>query len=405
MAFKFLKRKEKKSDIVQFQGGVYYLGTSNISQLKLKNYLQAYKMNDAIYACVNMIGRTASGIPWCLFRQSGDKIIEVQKHALVDFKNRPAKALSWPKFIERVFGYYFTSGNCYLRKLVGSFGMRAEIEFLRPDCVRIKTNALGISHYEYTYKGRITLIPPEEVLHFKTFNPEDELYGLSPVEAIARQVDIATLNQAWTISFLENEAMIGGKIKSKQSMTEAQKESIKEQIRTEHGGVLNMGKWLVLEGDMDAERFPAPMKELDSTPLERLILRKICAVFNIAPELMGDARAKTFSNVKMARKALYTETVLPVLDQFRDEFNIWIVQDFDPSKSLFLDYDTSDIEALSEDQKELWERINSAVDRGVITRNEGRKLLKHGKAKERGADKLMISATYVPLDMAAGEED
>ncbi|GAH86589.1 unnamed protein product, partial [marine sediment metagenome] len=155
----------------------------------------------------------------------------------------------------------------------------------------------------------------------------------------------------------------------------------------------------------DAERFPAPMKELDSTPLEQLILRKICAIFNIAPELMGDARAKTYSNVKTARKALYTETVLPVLDQFRDEFNLWIVQDFDPTKSLFFDYDTSDIEALWEDQKELWDRVNSAVDRGVLTRNEGRKLLKHGKAKERGAEKLMISATYVPLDMAVGEED
>jgi len=405
MAFKFWKKREKKSDIVQFQGNVYYLGSSQISQLKLKNYLQAYKMNDAIYACVNMIARTASGIPWCLYRHSGDKIIEVAKHPLVDFKNQPAKDLSWPKFIEKRFSYYFTSGQCYIRKLKGSFRRYMETEFLRPDCVRIRTNALGISHYEYTDKGRIILIPPEEVLHSKMFNPENELYGLSPVEAIARQVDIATLNQAWTISFLENEAMIGGKIKSKQSMTEPQKESIKEQIRTEHGGVLNAGKWLVLEGDMDAERFPAPMKELDSTPLERLILRKICSVYNIAPELVGDARAKTYSNVKEARKALYTETVLPGLDQFRDELNLWIVPDLDPTKSLFFDYDISDIEALSEDLKQLWERVNSAVDRGVLTRNEGRELLKYGRAKERGADKLMISATYVPLDMATGEED
>lgn len=397
MNLKFWKGREKKSDIVQFQGGIYYLGSSSISQLKLKNYLQAYKINDAVYSCIKLLSGSAAGIPWYVYREQGEKIIEVSNHPLVDFKNRPAKNLSWPKFIEKAYSYYLVSGNLYIRKLIGSLKSYGEIELLRPDKVRIETNVLGISHYEYNLQGRIIPLKPEEVLHLKTFNPEDDLYGLSPIDTIARMVDIATLNQSWIISFLENEAMIGGKIISKGSMTEHQKGAIKKHLEVDYGGVLNAGKWLVLEGDMDAKRFESALKDLDTTPLENLVLRKICSVFKVPSELLGDSENKTYSNQKEARKSLYQETILPFMNFFRDELNIWIVPDFDPSKNLYLDYDTSDTLALSEDLDKLWERAVKATG-GVpfLDRNEAREMLKYGN--RQGLSIVTVPINQIPIE-------
>lgn len=396
MSWKFWKKTEQKSDIVQFQGGVYYLGTSNISQLKLKNYLQAYKLSDAVYSVVNKISDAAMQIPWYVYRQRGERTIQVSSHALVNFIESPGKNMSWPQYIKKKTNYFLLAGNVYVRKLIGSMGQYGEVEFMRPDKVRIKTNALGISSYEYNLQGNLINIDPEEVLHVKMFNPQDDLYGLSPVDTIARIIDIGTLNQAWLISFLENEAMIGGKITSK-GLTADQRERIKSQIKTEYGGVLNAGKWLVLEGETDAERFAVPIKDMDNTPLEKMILRKICSIYRVPSELFGDAENKTYSNQKEARKALYEDAALPILRLFRDELNSWIVPDFDKTQTLFLDYDTSNIEALSEDLQKIWDRaVKSTGGVPFLDRNEAREMLKYGK--RTGLSTLTIPMNQLPVE-------
>ncbi len=191
--------------------------------------------------------------------------------------------------------------------------------------------------------------------------------------------------------------MIGGKVKHKGGLTKEQKEALKEQLKSDYGGVLNAGKWLVLEADMDAERFQSALKDLDTTPLEKLVLRKVCSIFKVPSELLGDSENKTYSNQKEARKSLYQETVLPILDLFRDEFNNWIVPDFDETKSLFLDYDTSDIEALSEDLDKLWDRAVKAIG-GVpfLDRNEARDMLKYGS--KPGLDIVTIPINQIPVE-------
>ena len=51
----------------------------------------------------------------------------------------------------------------------------------------------------------------------------------------------------------------------------------------------------------------------------------------------------------------------------------------------------------------MWKRVNEAVDKGILSRNEGRKDLQRGKAKDKGADKLTVPANTVPLEAVAGD--
>lgn len=395
MNLKFWQKREKKSDIVQFQGGVYYLGTSGISQLKLRNYMQAYRLSDAVFSCIGKIMDAAAGIPWRLYRQRGDKVIEVSSHSLVNFMKRPSKDMAWPQFLKKVIAHYKLSGNVYIRKNIGSLGAYGEVELLRPDKVMIKANSMGVILYEYKLGTSVVKIRPEEVLHLKTFNPENDLYGLPPVDVIAKAIDIGTLNQAWTISFLENEAMVGGKIIA-EGMQEAQRERLKSQMANEYGGVKNAGKWLVLEGKTDAERFAVPIKDMDNSPLEKMVLRKACNVYKVPSELLGDSENKTYSNQKEARKALYEDATLPFLRFFRDELNRWLVPSFDPTRQLFMDYDASEIEALSEDTDKLWDRAFKATGGApFLDRNEAREMLKYGKRAQLSTFTLPIGHILV----------
>jgi len=402
MNLKFWKAKEKKTIDVQYKDGIYYLGTaaSDLTKWKLTNTIKAYRLSDAVYACVRLITQVAAGIPWYVYREKGEKRIEVTDHDLVDFMKRPSKLINtWAKFIEFGLGYFLISGNSYIRKMIGSFGKYGEAEILLPDRMDVSSDAQGMPKYRYSGGGRSTIIPPEEIIHIKTFNPENPLIGLSPIEPIVRSIDISTLNQLWTISWLENEAMIGGKIKGK-NISEEMRKSIKNQLGQDYAGVLNAGKWLVLSGEeIDAERFASALKDLDNMPLEKGTLRKTCAIYNVPSELLGDSENKTYSNIKEARRSLYTEAVLPNLDIFKAELNSGLVPHFDKDRTIFLDYDVSDIEALSEDLDKLWDRALRATGSPFIDANEAREMLKYGRRK--GLDTIYVPINYIPI---AGSE-
>jgi len=409
MKLKFWKKDktEAKQDIVKYRDGVYFFGTGSVSTPKISNTLQASKLSDVVYSCISLITQAALDVPWYLYRRQGKKIIEVEDHpTLIPFLENPSKEMTWPDFIEAYLNYILLSGNCYSRILVGSFGTYGEIDVIRPDRVKIDRDYAGNLRYRVSMKGQLVPVDAEEMLHLKLFNPADDLLGLSPISSIAIQVDIASYAQAWMLALLEKGAMPAVALSTDASLNDDQRADLKEQIQKQILGYENVMNPLILEGGLKPEKMSLSPSELDFMPLTKSILRKICGVYSVAPELLGDSENKTYSNVKEAEKSLYEKAVSPHLKRLRDKLNARVVPLFDRERAgYFFDFDMSNIEALSEDRKLLWERIGKAVEMGIITRNEGREEIKYGKAKDEGADKLTVSVQTVPLEaVAAGIE-
>lgn len=401
-----LKFWEKK-DIVQFDegAGVYHFGTGAISAPKLKSYIQAFRICETIYSCIGLIQQAATLVPWGVYKETKDGKIEVKDNPLANFIKRPGDKLSWSRFVETYLGHLLLSGNVFMRFIIGSFGKYGETEFMRPNNVRPIEGPLGIARYDYYKKGRMLQIPEEEVLHIKTFNPEDDVMGLSPVATIAVSVDIDSFAKAWMLALLEKGARPPLTLVTQGKLTPEQRDFMKEQVKEQFLGYQNVMEPLILEGGIKVEKVGFSPQEVDFQPLTKTTLRKICNVYKIASELLGDSENKTYSNVKEAEKALYKKATLPHLAMLRDELNIGLVPKFDLPEGLFLDYDVSNLDALSEDLDLLWKRAGSAVDSGIITRNQARKMIKQEESKEKGADVLTVQATIVPLEMVAGESE
>lgn len=405
MNFKFWTKKEKheKKDALQYQDGMYYLGSGKISAPKLKNFLQAKKLNDVVNACLGLITLAAVEPAWFVYRQEGKNIVKLTDHPLTNFIKRPSKGMSWVRLIETYLNHILLAGNFYMRKMVGSFGTYGEVEIFRPDRIAITDTAYGVHRYDYVKAGRMTHFKPEEILHIKLFNPANDKYGLSPIASVAAQIDIASYSQAWMLALLEQGAMPAVALSTEGSLEPEQREYLKEQIKEKVLGYENVMNPLILEGGLKPEKLAFSPKEIDFMPLTKTTLRKICSVLHVASELLGDSENKTYSNIKEARKALYEEATFPYLNILREELNHWLVPEFDDTGKVFLGYDTSDVEALSEDKDAQWKRVNETVDRGVITRNEGREIIKFGKAKEKAADRLTVPANTMALDVVTGD--
>jgi hypothetical protein len=118
--------------------------------------------------------------------------------------------------------------------------------------------------------------------------------------------------------------------------------------------------------------------------------QRICAAFGVPGELVGLVSA-TYQNRREARKALYTETILPLLDRIADDLNNWLVPQF--GESLTLAYDADSIEALQEDREALFNQIKVA---SWLTVNEQRVMAGYDERPE--GDVILEPGTLVPLD-------
>jgi len=400
----FGKKMEKKAvadNLLQYQGGIYYIGSSTAGSQRLKQYVEGYRICDTIYSCVNLITQSAVLVPWYVYRDTADgDVEEVEKHPLLEWMDKPGPGMDWTEFMTRSLSFYLTAGNSYWHKMVGSFGKYGQVEVLRPQNMSIKvdTRNAEIMAYEYRVGGQVISFPPKEIIHVKTFHPEDPLYGLSPIQVLARKVDISNFGELWTIALLENEARPSGGLKIKTGViNEEQRQKINQMLKDQFSGYNNAGRPLVLSGDWEWQSFSITPKELEFLHSKKAVMREICAAYKVAPELFGDSENKTYSNVKEARKALYQEAVLPLLGKFKNALNEYLVPQFDDS-GVYLDYDVSGIDALTEDLGLLWTRIKDAKINGIITRDEARDEMGYGELE--GGDTLSepMGSTATPVD-------
>jgi len=137
--------------------------------------------------------------------------------------------------------------------------------------------------------------------------------------------------------------------------------------------------------------------DLNIIESQKMSLRDLCNIYGISSELLNDPDNKTNANKKESRRALYYETVLPLLDHLKYELNRWLVPAYSQRDGVdyYIDYDTSAIPALAEDMDKVAERL-SRIDE--LTFNEKREALGYGRLDEPMYDKPWVDMRKMPVE-------
>ena len=155
---------------------------------------EGFARNAVAYRAIRMISEAAASVPLIVFA-AGEKAAD---HPLQRLLDRPNPDEAGPDMMEAFFGALQTSGNAYL-EAAGS-GEVQELYALRPDRMRVVPGARGWPDaYDYQAGGRSVRLSraPDgflPVLHLKLYNPTDDFYGFSPLEAAATAIDAHNLS-------------------------------------------------------------------------------------------------------------------------------------------------------------------------------------------------------------------
>lgn len=358
---------------------------------------EGYKKNVIVYRSVNLISRAIASVPWRLYQGRS----EMLSHVFLDLLHGPNPRQGGSAFMETLASYLLLSGNSYMEVLYNNEQIPSELHLLRPDRVKIIPGADGTPYgYDYTASGRSVRLDAyhapskPQIIHFKLFNPLDDWYGMSPIEAAAASIDQHNAVGAHNLSILQNGGrptgalIIGGQDKT--YLTDEQRETLKQDIRDLYEGAKNAGRILVMEGGFEWKEMGLSPKDLDFVEGKNTSAREIAKAYGVPSMLVGVPGDATFSNYREARLHLWEDTILPLLDHITDEINRHLAPSFGPD--MRIGYDIDQIPALSARREETWSKIASA---SFLTINEKRHAI--GYAPIDGGDLLQPEDKHDPV--------
>ncbi len=343
---------------------------------------EGYQQNSVVHACVREIAGAAASVPWVLYRHpKGGEWEEISDHPLLKLLRCPNPFMGQFEWMETVISQLYLSGNVFIEAAGARNTKPGELYPLRPDRMSVLPDRTDfIAGYEYRVGSETVRFAPAEVLHLKLFNPLDDWYGQSPVEVASIAVDKLNACDRWNAALLQNSAVPSGALVSKKRLSDEQFDRLKNEMSSKFHGAQTARLPLLLEEDLEWKELSVSPKDMDWIEGLRFSALQIAQIYNVPPELIGLAPA-THQNRKEARKALYTEVVIPALSRLRDALNRWLAPRF--GKDLELDFNTDRIEALAEDRESVWRRVNAAR---FLTLNEKREAL--GYEPIAGGDSL-----------------
>jgi HK97 family phage portal protein len=408
---------------------------------KPKEYVtKGYVYNDLIYSIIKTKQDIAKSINWLAYKVTDEKAyrqmnyaikgvkaglnvqkntndaIHYRKKALEEvsgtlvnkFLEKPNSHQTFNEIVEELFGWFDITGNFYLYGLEREDRMRTlqsihvapaqNVEIVAGDWLN-PIEGYKLKHYY----GNQTVIPADQVLHIKNWNPDydtdgRQLYGLSPLRAGTRILELDNAGLDTSTASYQNSGVRGlihalANNNGNQNFTAEQAALIKTKIESWTG--------TSKANSLAATNAPVGYTEIGKSPVDLGVMQamdknmvRLCNLLQSPVELY--LPGTTFSNKAEARKNLITTGILPKMELFKDKMNKWAIERFNTDRDKYIiDYDLFSIAELQDDLTKI---TNMYKGMDWVTINEKREAMNYGTYENDLADTLFVQPFAMPID-------
>ncbi|PQO22351.1 phage portal protein [Rhodobacteraceae bacterium WD3A24] len=336
-----------------------------------------FQGNPVGFRAARLIAEAAAALPLVL--QDAERRFEA--HPLGDLLARPNPAQGRAELLEALYAQILLSGNGYLEAVAGGEGaLPAELHVLRADRMRVVPGADGWPvAYEYAVgarKHRFDMTGgAAPVCHIRTFHPQDDHYGLSPMQAAATALDVHNAASRWSKALLDNAARPSGAIvyrgaDGQAAMSPEQYDRLVAEMESHHQGARNAGRPMLLEGGLDWKPMGFSPSDMEFHKTKEAAAREVALAFGVPPMLLGIPGDATYANYQEANRAFYRLTVLPLAAKVAASVGHWLAGF--TGEALELRPDLDQVPALAAEREAQWRRVSEAE---FLTEAEKRSLL------------------------------
>ncbi|MCB5410007.1 phage portal protein [Pseudogemmobacter faecipullorum] len=349
-----------------------------------------FQGNPVGFRAVRLVAEAAAALP--VLCQDCDHRYEA--HPVLALLQRPNAAQGQAEFLEAIYGHLLLSGNAWIEAVAGegtgaqtgalpgdlSAALPGELHVLRPDRMTLIPGPDGWPlAWDYAVGGRVhrfdMTAAPQPLCHLRSFHPQDDHYGLAPLQAAAVAVEVHNAASSWSRALLDNAARPSGAIiysggEAGGVLSPDQYERLVAEMEAHHQGARNAGRPMLLEGGLDWKPMGFSPSDMEFHETKLAAAREIALAFGVPPMLIGIPGDATYANYQEANRAFYRLTVLPLAARVLAGLAHWLGEH--SGRPVSLRPDPDQVPALAAERDQHWARIGAA---GFLSDAEKRLLL------------------------------
>jgi HK97 family phage portal protein len=362
------------------------------------DYATLYRTQPNVRTCVDFISRNIAQLGLHVFRRVSETDRQrLRDHPLAQLLAQPLPPsfkVTRYRLFEAVMGDLGIFFNAYWLKVqVPGRGlgllrvpppyMQAE-GGLMPSLYRLE---LGRETREFT---------PGQVVHFRGYNAESCVAGLSPLETLRRILAEEHAMGDYREGFWQNSARMNGIIErpaDAPEWTETARERFRAELQALYSGAGNSGRTAILEEGMEWRPVSFNAQESEYLGARKLTREECARAYHIPLPMVGILEHATFSNIREQHKNLYQDCLGPWLAMIEDDINLQLLPELGDSDGVYVEFNIQ--EKLAGSFEEQVKSLQSAVGAPYMTRNEARARMNLPSVP--GADRLVT-----PLNVIEG---
>ena len=348
----------------------------NTSYLNLAS--EGYAKNPIVHACIRELANGAAAATYYVQAPSSDGgTVRIDRGDLYNLITRPNRRQDWNAFIKLLVTYLQVAGNAYVLKERSRGNQVMAMYLLRPDRIRIIAGDYGADGFVYTVDGKDHYIDPADMCHMALPNPSGDVYGLSPLQVLARIVNLDLSLTDFAKNFFQNAGVPSGLLKLKRRITSSEEAAaVRNSWRSKFGGPNNQHNVAILDDDAEYQTLSSAPKDMDMTGIHNDTESKICAVFNVPAIIAGanvGLQRATYSNYKEAKLSFHTDTLEPLVDDILRFLNYNLASEYTTNETITVDW--AAMRSGLDDKMGETQQVTAQYQAGIISLNEARTAL------------------------------
>jgi HK97 family phage portal protein len=280
-------------------------------------------------------------------------------------------------------------GNHYSRIIKDSTGRPVElIPFEKPSIV---DPVFYKNKIYYVVMGEPTL-NYLDVLHIPGFG-FDGLKGKSAIAYAREGLGAALAVQEYGANFFGRGANVGGAFTTPQALSDTAYARLKKDIDMKYAGIANSHETMLLEEGLKFDKIGIPPEDSQFLQTKNHDVIEVCRWFDVPPHKVYNLERATFSNIEHQSIEFVTDTMLPLVTKWEQEFNRKLFRE-DEKGVYYTKFNLNGL--LRSDSQARAEYLSKLVTAGIINRNEARAWDELNDFE--GGERYLVPVNMVPAD-------
>ena len=303
--------------------------------------LEQYEKSLYASACLDKISQKTASLDINLYRINNSRgdTEQVVMHPLIDLLYKPNPFQTKTEFFKIMAINLKACGDAFWYKIRDSRGQVIELWNLRPDYMTIiKDPKLFIAGYDFNAgSSGVRHIAPDDIVHFRMPSPIEQHYGTSPIASAHSRIETEEYMTAYQRDFFLNSARPDAVLVSTETLTDEEREEMRQSFELRHKGKGKNGRVGILEGGIQYQQISITQREMDYIESLKGTRDDIFVAFNTPKSVVAVSDDVNRANAETGMYIFLSENIRPFAEHIFDVINeMLVIPDF--GEELFVNF-------------------------------------------------------------------